>query len=84
MQMSELHEQSKAETATPPVKMLMALQLRHGRNPRVLAGTAMPDAIFSGLDLDLDPAHRAARQGKRRNKRNAARRARAVHAKASK
>lgn len=76
MQMSELHEQSKAETATPPVKMLMALQLRHGRNPRVLAGTAMPDAIFSGIP--------AAEVKARRTRSKAARRARAAHRKASK
>lgn len=51
---------------TPAGRMAIALTATRTVNSRVLGGTAMQSPIFAGLDNDLEPAHRKARQVKRR------------------
>lgn len=60
-------------------RMAVALTKVRNENSRVMSGTAMPSPIFAGLDNDLEPAHRAARQVKRRQARKAQRVARKAH-----
>lgn len=64
---------------TPAGRMAVALTLVRNRNARVLSGTAMASPIFAGLDNDLEPEHRAARQAARRAKAKAQRTARKAH-----
>ena len=64
---------------TPAGRMAVALTMIRNRNARVLGGTAMASPIFAGLDNDLEPEHRAARQAKRRQARKAQRTARKAH-----
>jgi len=64
---------------TPAGRMAVALTMVRNRNARVLSGTAMASPIFAGLDNDLEPEHRAARQAARRKARKAQRTARKAH-----
>lgn len=76
--MEELSKQADAGV-TPAGRMAVALTLLRTRNARVQGGTAMASPIFAGLDNDLEPAHRAARQDARRKARKAQRTARKAH-----
>lgn len=62
-------------------RMAVALTLVRNKNSRVLGGTALQSPIFAGLDNDLEPEHRAARQDARRKARRVQRTARKVHRK---
>lgn len=64
---------------TPAGRMAVALTMVRNQNARVQGGTALASPIFAGLDNDLDPAHRAARQATRRKARKAQRTARKAH-----
>lgn len=64
---------------TPAGRMAVALTMVRNRNARVQSGTAMASPIFAGLDNDLEPEHKAARQAKRRQARKAQRTARKAH-----
>lgn len=74
-------ELSKSADAgvTPAGRMAVALTLIRTRNARVKSGTAVASPIFEGLDNDLEPEHRAARQAARRKARKAQRVARKAH-----
>lgn len=60
-------------------RMAVALTLVRNKNSRVMGGTALQSPIFAGLDNDLSPEHRAARQAARRKARKAQRTARKAH-----
>ena len=64
---------------TPAGRMAVALTMVRTRNARVQGGTALQSPIFAGLDNDLEPEHRAARQAARRKARKAQRVARKAH-----
>lgn len=64
---------------TPAGRMAVALTITRTRNDRVKSGTAMASPIFAGLDNDLEPSHRKARQDARRKARKAQRVARKAH-----
>ena len=76
--MDELSAKADAGV-TPSGRMAVALTMVRNRNARVQGGTAMASPIFEGLDNDLEPEHRAARQAKRRQARKAQRVARKAH-----
>lgn len=77
----ELKELAKVADAgvTPAGRMAVALTMVRTKNSRVLGGTALQSPIFAGLDNDLEPEHRAARQAARRKARKAQRVARKAH-----
>lgn len=64
---------------TPAGRMAVALTITRTRNDRVKSGTALASPIFAGVDNDLEPEHRAARQATRRKARKAQRTARKAH-----
>jgi hypothetical protein len=76
-----MEELSKAADAgvTPAGQMAVALTITRNRNARVAAGTALASPIYAGLDHDLEPEHKAARQDARRKARKAQRTARKAH-----